>query len=51
MNVVTPALNGIDIDINGAAFCTFLPSCSVQAGRQAGRQADRETDPMKLILS
>ena len=30
MNVVTPALNGIDININGAALCTFLPSFSVR---------------------
>jgi hypothetical protein len=33
MNVVTPALNGIDININGAALCTFLPSFSVRTDR------------------
>jgi hypothetical protein len=41
MNVVTPALNGIDMDINGAAFCTFF--CRVAPYRQ--------TDITKLIVA
>jgi hypothetical protein len=33
MNVVTPALKGRGININGAAFCTFLPSFSARTDR------------------
>ena len=33
MDVVTPALNGTDMNINRAAFCTFLPSFSVRTDR------------------